>query len=72
MPLGYKLTQREVNNLIKKFSNIKINRINVMLILQHLKEAKLLSNAEVKRNVETALQYVRSVLARPIYSNYTQ
>ena len=72
MPLGYKLTQGEVDNLIKKFSNIKINRINVMLILQHLREAELLSNVEVRRDVETALQRVGSVLTRPIYSNYTQ
>lgn len=72
MPLRYKLTQREVNNLIKKFLNIKINKINIMLILYHLREAKLLSNAEVRRDVETALQRVGSVLARLMYSNYTQ
>lgn len=72
MPLGYKLTQGEVNNLIEKFLNIKINRISAMLILQYLREAKLLSNAEVRRDVETALQRVGSVPARPIYSNYTQ
>jgi hypothetical protein len=43
-----------------------------MLILQHLREAELLSNAEVRRDVETALQRVGSVPARPIHSNHTQ
>jgi hypothetical protein len=72
MPPGYKLTQGEVNNLIKKFLNIKINRINAMLILQHLREAKLLSYAEVQRDVEAALQHVGIVLARSLHNNGPQ
>lgn len=72
MPPGYKPTQGEVDDLIEKFSNIKINGMNAMLIPQHPREAELLSNAEVRRDVETALQRVGSVPARPIHSNHTQ
>ncbi|CAN9174455.1 unnamed protein product [Alternaria alternata] len=72
MPPGYEPTQGEVDDLIEKFSNIKINGMNAMLILQHLREAELLSNADVRRDVETALQRVVSVPARPIYNNGTQ
>ncbi len=34
MPLGYKPTQGEVDDLIKKFTRIKLNRIEFLLIAQ--------------------------------------
>jgi len=44
MPLGHKPTQSKVDNLIKKFIQIKLYRLNLSVKLQALREAESLVN----------------------------
>jgi hypothetical protein len=47
MPPSYKPTQNKVDNLIEKFTRIKLSGINLFLTLQELREVELLSYLDV-------------------------
>jgi hypothetical protein len=65
MPPGYEPTQNEVDDLIEKFTRIKLSGMNLFLTLQELREAELLSHPDVQQAIGAALARVPTTTHAP-------
>jgi hypothetical protein len=65
MPPGHEPTQNEVDDLIEKFTRIKLSGMNLFLTPQEPREAELLSHPDVQQAIGAALARVPTTTHAP-------
>jgi hypothetical protein len=70
MPPGQEPTQSEVDDLIEKFTKIKLSGMNLSVAPQELREAELLRYPDIQQAIRAALALVANPasLSRSFYN----